>query len=555
MATTSSNSHSHPVKVGSKTYQSGSIGHQHTVPDQFTSEEVTALKAILAAGGGGGTTPVTNPPQTPPPDITAPVISNVQITGITETAATVSWSLSEAGNGQVAYGASPSLGSLTSLESSYLTAHSQTITGLTAGVTYHVQIRSADAAGNLALSSIRTFTTNSPTPPPPEPPPPPASGAYPPNTTLSSFMGTPAMARPAYGGPAVLYPALGTKVRRISNTHLHRNWYPTQASFSKDNDRLIFFPVYGNRIIRTSDWTDLGAMSGGVDACQWSKVTNMKLWGVHEGNPPEVRTHNGQVGSSWTTHRTFTGYTWGSLGLGDGNLADDDKMSIVLRKADGTYRVIGYNPTTDAILGWVDVATQPTASQISLDGTKLFVSRDGVGEFLYTLPGSDTAATAMSGGSYGAGGLLTTGVSHSVMAKKTDGTNVWVTYAGGLYIHTLSNNARTRLLPGTNAFSDAYGGHVAYSVPGWVTLSSAVGHPGVPGNDQIVMASLDNPGTVRIFAFGHNTATKGLGVSTAYDASPFAISNNDGTVVCWGSAWDGSETSQVYAFVAGMGVT
>ena len=69
MATTSSNSHDHPVKVGGKSYRTGSIGHQHTVPDQFTAAEVMALRALLAAGGGGGGTvpaPNTPPPADPP---------------------------------------------------------------------------------------------------------------------------------------------------------------------------------------------------------------------------------------------------------------------------------------------------------------------------------------------------------------------------------------------------------------------------------------------------------------------------------------------------------
>jgi len=80
MATTSSNSHDHPVKVGGKSYRTGSIGHQHTVPDQFTPAEVTALKAILAAGGsGGGTTPVPNDPPPAEPPTTEPSGSGVTL--------------------------------------------------------------------------------------------------------------------------------------------------------------------------------------------------------------------------------------------------------------------------------------------------------------------------------------------------------------------------------------------------------------------------------------------------------------------------------------------
>src|SRR5687768_15272969 len=130
MATTSSNSHSHPVKVGGKSVQTGSIGHQHTVPDQFTAAEVTALRALLAAAGGGtGTTPDPNPPPDPPPDVQP---ANIAVSSVTTTGAVISWTTGDATTGVVEYGLIGQTWTATASTSSGTTG-SRTLTGLTPG--------------------------------------------------------------------------------------------------------------------------------------------------------------------------------------------------------------------------------------------------------------------------------------------------------------------------------------------------------------------------------------------------------------------------------------
>jgi hypothetical protein len=94
-----------------------------------------------------------------PGDTTPPVFSGITLTGVTTTAATVSWTTNEPSDTQVDYGTSSSCGTLTSLISSLTTSHSQQLTGLPAGTTYYYRVRSRDAAGNLALSATSTFVT------------------------------------------------------------------------------------------------------------------------------------------------------------------------------------------------------------------------------------------------------------------------------------------------------------------------------------------------------------------------------------------------------------
>jgi hypothetical protein len=93
-------------------------------------------------------------PSSAPSDTTAPAIS-----GVSQSAGTVSWTTDEPATTQVDYGTTTSYGSQTTLDSSLSTSHRQTLSGLAAGSVYHYRVRSRDAAGNLATSPDATFTT------------------------------------------------------------------------------------------------------------------------------------------------------------------------------------------------------------------------------------------------------------------------------------------------------------------------------------------------------------------------------------------------------------
>ena len=92
-------------------------------------------------------------------DATPPAISGVNASGVTATAATISWATDEAANSQVEYGLTTAYGSVTALDGTMVTAHTVPLSGLTAGNRYHYRVRSRDQAGNLATSSDATFTT------------------------------------------------------------------------------------------------------------------------------------------------------------------------------------------------------------------------------------------------------------------------------------------------------------------------------------------------------------------------------------------------------------
>ena len=100
---------------------------------------------------------------TPPPEDTiAPEISSVSASSITSSSATITWTTNESADSQVEYGLTTSYGQSTTLNSTLLTSHSQSLTSLLANTTYHYKVKSKDAALNPAVSGDFTFTTTSP---------------------------------------------------------------------------------------------------------------------------------------------------------------------------------------------------------------------------------------------------------------------------------------------------------------------------------------------------------------------------------------------------------
>jgi chitodextrinase len=91
-----------------------------------------------------------------------PVISDVSAGSITSSGATITWTTSTPATSQVAYGLTPSYGSLSSLNPALVTSHSVILSGLSASTTYHYQAISQDGAGNTTNSADYTFTTSAP---------------------------------------------------------------------------------------------------------------------------------------------------------------------------------------------------------------------------------------------------------------------------------------------------------------------------------------------------------------------------------------------------------
>jgi peptidoglycan hydrolase-like protein with peptidoglycan-binding domain len=104
-------------------------------------------------GGNGTTTP-------PVTDAVAPVISNVAVSAISPTSATVSWATNEAAAGKLYFSTSTPVMFTESYVATSGTSHSVQLTGLLETTTYYYAIEVKDAANNTATTSTAYFSTN-----------------------------------------------------------------------------------------------------------------------------------------------------------------------------------------------------------------------------------------------------------------------------------------------------------------------------------------------------------------------------------------------------------
>ena len=92
-------------------------------------------------------------------DTTLPIISNIATSSITLSSANITWSTDKPTLAQVEYGTTTALGTLTATTTSYNSAQSISLTGLTSNTTYYFRVISTDQSSNVASSSAYTFTT------------------------------------------------------------------------------------------------------------------------------------------------------------------------------------------------------------------------------------------------------------------------------------------------------------------------------------------------------------------------------------------------------------
>ncbi|HEY4706378.1 MAG TPA: CFI-box-CTERM domain-containing protein [Thermodesulfobacteriota bacterium] len=119
--------------------------------------------AVTAFNSAGRESPYSNEAaKTIVSDVTAPAVSGVYASSITTSSVKINWMTSEPATSQVEYGMTSSLGYSTTADTAYLTAHTQSISGLAPSTTYYFRVRSADESGNAAVSANFTFITAAP---------------------------------------------------------------------------------------------------------------------------------------------------------------------------------------------------------------------------------------------------------------------------------------------------------------------------------------------------------------------------------------------------------
>src|SRR6266704_4508103 len=113
---------------------------------------VLSCSAAFLSGCSGLVSSANNPPQTL-------LISNVQSGSLTTSGSQVVWTTNIPANSSVDYGTTTAYGSSTPVDSSMVTSHQVTLSGLAAGTTYYYQVSSTDSKNNNGKSVGRTFKT------------------------------------------------------------------------------------------------------------------------------------------------------------------------------------------------------------------------------------------------------------------------------------------------------------------------------------------------------------------------------------------------------------
>ena len=114
------------------------------------SEDITIVVSTpgtSGGGGGGGGGPDTSPPR----------FSDITVSDINKTSATISWATLEKSDSQIEYWASPH--QFSPLDETLVRSHVIQLTDLNPATTYRYRMMSRDAAGNLAVSDEYTLTT------------------------------------------------------------------------------------------------------------------------------------------------------------------------------------------------------------------------------------------------------------------------------------------------------------------------------------------------------------------------------------------------------------
>jgi len=132
--------------------------------DLNATANTTYTYTARAYDAAGNVSPDSNAVQvvTPAPDTTAPAISAISVTGITQSTATISWTTDEASDSTVEYGPTTAYGTSSPTNGGLVTSHSVALSGLSAASDYHFRVKSKDVAGNLGTSADNGFTTTAP---------------------------------------------------------------------------------------------------------------------------------------------------------------------------------------------------------------------------------------------------------------------------------------------------------------------------------------------------------------------------------------------------------
>ena len=95
----------------------------------------------------------------PPPPGTPPTLFSISAGSITSSSAIITWTTDISATDQVEYGLTTAYGNTSAENTTLVTSHTQTLTGLSPNTLYHYAVISSDGAGDASTSNDLSFTT------------------------------------------------------------------------------------------------------------------------------------------------------------------------------------------------------------------------------------------------------------------------------------------------------------------------------------------------------------------------------------------------------------
>lgn len=144
--------------------QSAGSGTLSVTATSGSSEASSADWTVQASDDSGGASPTTctgtlgTAISGAGADTTAPTISDIVVSDVTDSAVKITWTTNENSDSVVDYGKDTGYGT-TNTGTDLVTAHSAKIDNLSANTTYHYNVKSKDSAGNTGEAGDNTFVT------------------------------------------------------------------------------------------------------------------------------------------------------------------------------------------------------------------------------------------------------------------------------------------------------------------------------------------------------------------------------------------------------------
>jgi hypothetical protein len=364
------------------------------------------------------------------------------------------------------------------------------------------------------------------------------------------------LSRPAYLQPTAI-PGLGTSIMRISDAatfgggqRYYRHYYSKQQPWNSDGTRIILSMNTGRvYFLDGKTFAYQFTRTNVPEYPKWSSSNPDLMYGVSGGR--NFGKYFVSTGTFQTLH-TFSEFSWVRMGVGEGNLSNDDRYApLVGVRSGGGWTVVIWDTVNNVEVGRKDFAGQFDWASMSQSGQYVVVNT-GNYEIYDKQMNLVRTLTAYAGG-------------HADLGYDSAGNEVivWAVWIGGqgrvTFSTRLADNVTQQQFPGVsqpNAIYQSSNYHISCrntNRRGYCYISHYAfnEYPQAYVFHEVFSLKLDGSGTVE--RFSQDFAAVWPVADLAYERSSMVVPNRDGSIVLFSSDWrDASSSAIIYDYVAGV---